>query len=354
MIALPVVMTVALLVRYIAHHELAVDFHHDFWVAGERIRHGLSPYTWSRRQLRELMAFPYPATGALLFVPFSLIPRAIADGLFVALSILGCLGALRVLRIADLRVYACVLAWWPVINGWQTANVTLLLAFGIALTWRYRDSPARAGVLTAVLICVKPVTWPLLLWLVATRRYRATATGLASTLVLSAVSWLTLGLAQVNPWLHLIRIQTDILYRQGYGLVALASHAGIDRGIATVLQLGVTAAATLACLALGRRRDGQRAAYVLAVALMLISSPLVDNHYFALLIVPIAIVVPRLERIWLAPLVLWLCPATGAAGWQVTLAWVTLVAVVTWLTVRAVPLSPRAQAMNTQVAASNA
>jgi len=53
---------------------------------------------------------------------------------------------------------------------------------------------------------------------------------------------------------------------------------------------------------------------------MLVASPVVWNHYFALLIVPLAILRPRLRIEWAIPLALWLCPATGVTGWQAGLA----------------------------------
>jgi hypothetical protein len=139
-----------------------------------------------------------------------------------------------------------------------------------------------------------------------------------------------IGYGQLATWWHLLALQMDVLYRQGYGLTALVVHLGAGRAGATALQLLATATLALACIRLGRdHRD--REAFSLAVALMLVSSPLVDNHYFALLIVPLAIARPYLSRAWLAPLVLWLCPATGVAGWQAALAWLTVGGVTLWL-----------------------
>jgi Glycosyltransferase family 87 len=323
---LPALITAILMLRYAARNELAVDFHNDFWVAGYRVAHGISPYLWSPRQIAELVAFPYPATAALLFVPFSLIPRDVADPTFVALSIGAGLLALRLLRVTDWRVYSIALLWWPVVNAWQTANVTLLLVLGVAVVWRYRDRPIVSGATCALLLTVKPVTWPLLVWLLVTRRHRAALVALLATAVLSLVSWAVVGFAAIGQWLALLRLQMDILFREGYGIVALAAHLGLGRGIGTALQLAATALVLATCAVAGRRgRDA--GALALAVALMVISSPLVDNHYFALLLVPIAIASPRLSRLWLAPLLFWLCPATDVAGWELALAWLTFAGV---------------------------
>jgi hypothetical protein len=330
LIVFPVLVTLYLFLKYYSAHQIAVDFHHDFWVAGLRVRDGSSPYDWSRQQIVELFGFPYPAPAALLFVPFSLIPRGVSDLVFVALLLSSCLVALRLLNVRDWRLYMIVALWWPVINAWQTGNVTLLLVCGTAAAWRYRDSPVVAAVLTALMISLKPIVWPLALWLLVTRRFRAAAYAVACALALNAIAWAVVGFGQLANWWHLLAIQTDLLYRQGYGLIALAAHLGLGRTGGTVLDYLATAALALACLRLGKNgRD--RGAFTLAVALMLVSSPRVDNHYFALLIVPLAIARPYLSRAWLPPLVLWLCPATGVAGWQLALAWVTLGALTLWL-----------------------
>ncbi|HEX8975844.1 MAG TPA: glycosyltransferase family 87 protein [Solirubrobacteraceae bacterium] len=322
----PALVTVGLFLRYHLAHQLSVDFHHDFWVAGFRVLHGLSPYDWTRSQIAGLASFPYPAPAALLFVPFSLLPRGIGDVTFALLTLLACLSALRFLQVRDWRLYMLVLLWWPVISGWQTANVTLLFVCGIAMLWRYRDRPLVAGALLAVMLAVKPVVWPLVLWLLVTRRFRVAALALAAALGLNVVAWAVLGFEQLATWTHLLMVQTDVLYREGYGLVALATHFGIGRSAGTVLQILASAALIGGCLHLGWQRR-ERDAFALAIALMLASSPLVDNHYFALLIVPLAITRPSLGRLWLVPLLLWLCPATGVAGWQAALAWIVLAGV---------------------------
>jgi hypothetical protein len=330
LIVFPVLVTLYLFLRYYSAHQIAVDFHHDFWVAGLRVREGLSPYDWTRQQIVELFGFPYPAPAALMFVPFSLIPRAVSDPVFMAVLLASCLLALRILDVRDWRLYMIVLLWWPVINAWQAGNVTLLLLCGIAATWRCRNSPVAAAVLTALMISLKPIVWPLALWLLVTRRFRAAAYSLAFTLALNAIAWAVVGFGQLVSWWHLLATQTELLYRQGYGLIAVAAHLGVGRTDATVLEYLVTAALALGCLRLGWN-GRERGAFTLAVALMLVSSPRVDNHYFALLIVPLAIARPRLSWAWLPPLVLWLCPATKVAGWQLALAWVTLGALTLWL-----------------------
>jgi alpha-1,2-mannosyltransferase len=327
LLILPILLTGFLFAEYASAHQLAVDFHNDFWVAGYKVSHGLSPYDWTRQQIAGLVSFPYPAPAALLFVPFTLLPRAAADGVFMTLTVVACLATLRVLRVRDWRLYGLVLLFWPVINGWQTANVTLLLGLGIAVIWRYRDSPAVAGALFAVMVSVKPAVWPLALWFLFTRRARTAAVGVALALVLNLIAWLVLGLGQVTVWLHLLSTQVDVLYRDGYGVTALAVHLGTGRTVGTGIQVAASLLLAGWCVQVARR-GRERDAFTIAIGLMLVSSPLVDNHYFALLIVPLALARPCLSRLWAVPLALWLCPATGVSGWQVAVAWLITAIVV--------------------------
>ena len=53
------------------------------------------------------------------------------------------------LGVRDWRLYGFVFLWLPVVAEWETANVTLFLALGIGMVWRYRDRPIVAGGLAA-------------------------------------------------------------------------------------------------------------------------------------------------------------------------------------------------------------
>jgi hypothetical protein len=75
----------------------------------------------------------------------------------------------------------------------------------------------------------------------------------------------------------------------------------VDTGAANVMVI----AAGLAILALARRcasgPDGDRRAFGLAVLAALTATPIVWEHYMVLLFVPIALISPRLSRLWLIP-----------------------------------------------------
>ncbi len=320
---IPAVVTGWLLVYVATTRFGAVDFRQDFWIVGWRILHGGDPYTWTHTQIMAGASFPYPALGALLFVPFALIPVGVSAAVFTALCVAATALALRLMSVRDWRLYGVVALWPAVVSGWQTANLTLLLVLGIACVWRYRDRPVVAGALVAVLVSLKPIVFPLGIWLIATRRYAAAAYALIVGLIVNLVAWSIVGWSALGGWLHLISVQGDLLYRKGYAIIALVTDLGLGRQTGTLLEVALAAGIAAACVWLGRRGE---AAGSLAVAtiLMLVASPQVDLHYFALLLVPMAILRPRLHWTWLLPLVLWVCPASEAVGWQAALWWVVV------------------------------
>jgi hypothetical protein len=315
------------LIAYVIHRGIvAVDFRNDFWAAGWRLLHDRSPYSWPRAQVAGGVSFPYPASTAVLFAPFGLLGSDPAAALFTVLCILASLGTLWALSVRDWRLYGLVLLWSPVVVGWQTANVTPVMTLLVAVLWRGRDRPVRTGLLLALLICIKPIALPLGLWLLATRRYAAAAWAAGFTVAASVASWALLGFGEIADWLRLLALQGDLLYQKGYGLIALLADAGLGRGAGTALAVAVTCALAVSCLRAGRR-DHQLAAFTLAVAMMITVSPQVDKHYFMLLIVPLAIARPRLEPIWLLPLILWLAPSNTFWLWQVVLFWLVVAVV---------------------------
>ncbi len=186
---------------------------------------------------------------------------------------------------------------------------------GLAVVWRYRDRPLVSGLVVALIISLKVFVWPIGLWLIATRRYVATAYALAFGLLINAVAWAVIGFGQIRPFIRMSSFVTNMWHRTGYSLIAFGIHLGASRGVATAFMIAVSAAVALACVVAGRRGHEQNA-LLLAVVLMLAASPLIWNHYFAVLIVPLAIARPRLGPLWALQLVFWLCPTVAPTQWQ--------------------------------------
>jgi hypothetical protein len=325
----PLILTSWILAVLWIHEYEGTDFHRQFWIAGLRVLHGVSPYTLSTTRVEAGIGFPYPGVTAVFFAPFALLSANASSALYAALSIAAAMGTLRMLNVQDWRLYGFVLLLNPIASGWQTGNLTLPLVFGVATIWRYRNRNVTSGLVTALIICLKPFVWPMALWLVATRRYAAAAYAAVFGAAFNGIAWAVLGFDQVRLFLKTSSYFASLISQQAYGLISLAMglHASHRLGIAIAVAVSTSLAA--ACVIAGRRgRD--YAALVLAVVLMLSASPIVWSHYFALLIVPLAIACPRLAPAWGLQLVLWLCPVGGPFVWQ-RLTAVGVVALTTYL-----------------------
>jgi hypothetical protein len=290
---------------------LAVDFRQTFLPAGDAILHGHSPYP----------EYGYPPLVAFLSAPFALLshPEAVLTAILVLCVPL----TLWLLDVRDWRCYAAAFMWVSVFNAIQTANVTLLLLLGAACCWRWRDrmwSPAATGGLA---FAAKIVAWPLALWLGATRRV---ATAVRLVLVAAGVTfglWALLGFSGLRSYPDSLRHLQDQQGTQGYTLKAVALDLGVGDLVASALAVSLAAVVLAAVLVYGRLGDDARS-YACAVVAMVVASPIIWLHSFALLLAPLALLRPRLTWVWLLPAALWLMsPGTGnGAPWQtaVTLA----------------------------------
>ena len=317
---LPVLMTVAQFHALVRGHAVAVDFEGGPWVAGHRLLSGFSPYVGPHSAQLQGITFVYPAVAAILLAPFSLLSQGAAGAVFTLVTVAAALVTLRVMEVKDWRVYGVAMMWPEVVSAWETANVTLLVGLAIALAWRYRDRPVVVGGLVALVISTKPFVWPLALWLFATRRHRALGFTLGLGLVINLFAWAVVGFDQIARYSALMSTLAKNQENRGYSLVAMVLNRGGDRFLAYGVLIGVTALVAGACLVSGRRRGG-RPAFALAIAACLVTSPLSWLHYFALLIIPLALARPRLSTLWLVPLLLQL-PAIGASTRQTTMMFV--------------------------------
>lgn len=313
-----------------------IDFHYAFWPAAVRVVHGLSPYVNPHSPIvARGEAFVYPAPAALLVAPFGWLGRDVGSGIFTSLMILAIPATLWTLAVRDWRVYTIVFLWTPIFWAWETANITTLLALGVAVAWRRREHPVICGAALACVISLKIFLWPMGLWLLATRRYAALGWALGIGAVLNAVSWLVLGTGEIGRYTRLVTALTHAEERRAYSLISFSLHHGVGRPVAYAVGLSVAAAVMVACVVAGRRgRDLD--ALALGLAASILASPLVWLHYFALLLVPVAITRPRLSPVWGMPIMLWLCSPTRPHDGQLFLC-LAVAAVMLATTLRASP-----------------
>jgi alpha-1,2-mannosyltransferase len=305
----PVALLLALL--WVGRDSLAVDLHHAFRPAAEAVLDGRSPYPSSTTELAGRDAFVYLPPAAFAFTPFALLPPLVADLLGMAVMLAAGAVALAVLGVRDPRCYGAALAAPPVLAAVQTANVTLLLTLALAVVWATRGRRFAPGLALGLTLATKVVLWPLLVWLLATRRAGAALVAAVSAAGLVGGSWAAIGFAGLGEHLRLLRALADTLGPDAYTAAALAADLGAGETVSRVLGVTAAAAVLAAAVVLGRRGDDTRS-FGLAVLASLLFSPLVWLHSFTLLLVPVAIVHRRLSPLWLVPLVLWAgAPGTG-------------------------------------------
>jgi hypothetical protein len=153
-----------------------------YWLAGQHLLAGAPLYPGPETILGLPDEFRYLPIVALVFIPFALLPYPVALGIWIALQV----GTAAAVGIALIRPLPH--SWRP----WAAAayvfflglvlEVTLgnvnLLSLGLALAaWRLRDRAVLAGILLAAAVGLKFLPLTLLLFYVASGRWRPVVTG---------------------------------------------------------------------------------------------------------------------------------------------------------------------------------
>lgn len=285
---------------------VAFDFKGTLWDAGRDVLAGVSPYPLPVAEHVDVgNPAVYPALPLVLATPLSLLPFPVAAGLWVALLVGSLALGLRLLGVRDSRCYFLALGSFPVLHGVSFGNATPLLFLGVAVAWRYRNRTWPPVFAVAAVVALKLFLWPLLLWFLAHRRYRAAAAAAGIAAVTTLAAWASIGFHGLLDYPALLSTLTDVygsssssLYAGGIGLGLSAAGAQVVAiGIGAVLLAGGTRAAF---------RSQSRASFVLFVASALALSPVVWPHYFVLALVPIALLQTRFGLLWTAMPAYWL------------------------------------------------
>jgi hypothetical protein len=292
--------------------------------------HGNSPYSTAvPAALAHNDQFVYPPVTALVVAPFAVLPD-IAGRVLILLLTLACIPlALRLLGVRDWRCYGIALLAAPVLDTVSLGALSSAMLLGAAAAWRYRDQPLVAAPVTALAAVAKLFAWPLMVWLVATRRLRTAVGAVAFGLVFLIGGWATIGFAGLRGYPHLLRLLSQVESGQSYSLIGLLRlHGGAATALTAVLIVGVVAAVIVAA----RGEDGDRRSFAVAVVGALLATPVLWLHYLVLLFVPIALARPRLSRLWFAPLVFWATPLAHSDGsvWRTCFVLAVVAAISLW------------------------
>ena len=271
-----------------------------FLNAADAVLHGESPYPVTGDPgLAEGTAYVYPPVVAEVLIPLTFVSEAVAVVGFALVLVAAVFATLLLLDVRDWRCYGLALLWPPVLSAVHVENITILMGLAAALVWRFRDRPA-GGVALGASIAVKPLVWPLAAWLLARRSYRVLAWSAATAVSLLLVSWAAIGFAGLLEYGSLLRELGDRMDEFGYSVYAIAHDAGAGDMLAKALWLAVALAVLVASYVVARRGD-ERRAFVLGVAAIIACSPIIWLHYFALLLLVVAVAQPRLGVAWFVP-----------------------------------------------------
>ncbi len=298
---LPVVFVIFWVVKSIHEGNLGVDFKGELYPEAKLLLHGRDPFPPPHADLSRGVNRIFTIPAAAMAAPLTVLPRAAAAAIFVALLGVALVATLRVMGVTDWRVYGLVFLWPATLSALQTGNVTVLLALLGAVAWRFRNHRYVPGIAVAGAVALKLILWPLLFWLAARGRYRAAALGAALS---GASLLLVLPFTSLAGYAHLLNNLGKTFEHESYNVSGLLIQSGAaDLTTATVVGYAAgIAVLAAACL---------RRSFPLAVAASLLLSPIVWLHYFELLVLPLAASSRKLSPAWFVPLALYIVPGTS-------------------------------------------
>ena len=304
-----------------------------FRSAARSVLHGHSPFPAAdSHALAQNDRFVYPPITALFVAPFAALPDEAGRAVVLLLTFACVPLALRLLGVRDWRCYGLALLTAPVLDAVSLGTLSSALLLGVAAAWRFRDRRHIAAATTAVTAVAKLFVWPLLVWLLVTRRLRTALEAAVLALVLLVGGWAAIGFAGLRDYPHLLHLLSQTEAAQSFSLVGLS---GLEGGAATALSAVLVVAVVAAVVVARRGPDGDRRSLAVAVAGALLATPVLWLHYLVLLFVPIALARPRLSAVWFVPLAFWVTPFAHSDGsvWRVCFTLAVSAVIVLWTVV---------------------
>src|SRR5262245_35106132 len=254
LVFLAVLMTVAVVGYGAATGLLSWDVRFAYLPAAEHLLDGESPYpALDDPILEDQKGYVYPpqlvlALAPLAPLPIDVVAVAVAIGLLALLLL-----TLRILGVDDVRCYAAALLWVPSVSGVLLGNVSIPLAFALAVAWRYRETVWRPALALGLAVSAKLLVWPVLVWAVATRRWRATVWALAIGLGTTFAAWAAIGFDGLTGYPDLLRRLNEIQAHRSYSFVGMASTLGLGETVGQLACLAVGGALLAGCVLYARR-----------------------------------------------------------------------------------------------------
>jgi Glycosyltransferase family 87/Dolichyl-phosphate-mannose-protein mannosyltransferase len=272
-----------------------------FLRAAGKVLHAASPYAYEGDK-----TFAYPPLVAWLVAPLHPLGGSAAGFVWTLLSLAMVAAALWLLELRDWRCDALVFVFLFTQSAIDLGTIEPLLLLAVAAAWRWRDRVLPAATAVGGAIVLKLFLWPLVVWLALTRRLRSAAAAVGFAVSLAFVSWAAIGFAGIGDYPGVLRRLANDESTSSYSVVALGVRAHLPLLAARIVAVLVTLA--LLAIAVWVSRDKSRttrnrdvATLTITLAAALAASPIVWVHYFLLLLVPLALIRPRLSLLWFVP-----------------------------------------------------
>ena len=233
--------------------------------------------------------------------------------MLMALLVCAALAVPFVLGVRDWRCYGVALLWPPVISAIQTGNVTLWLA--LALRRRLAVPRPPRPLLGEHRNHARGEVLPLAARRLARRDAKDRASAVLACVVgvgVLLVSWAVIGFAGfVDYPSSPAPARRARRRRLVHGLHRRTRSRSPVASSRAVLWLALGLCARWSVSSLLARSGDERTAFIVAIAASLALTPIVWLHYFALLLVVVALAQPRLGLVWFVPLAMVVTPGSG-------------------------------------------
>jgi hypothetical protein len=295
---------------YLNSWPIGFDFRGTLWEPARAVLDGAAIYPEPTRD-NIVLGNPavYPPLFIIASVPLALLPVAAASWIWFCVLGACVFFAMWILGVRDWRCHVLAITSPVTIHGLFYGNLTVAMVLLVALAWRYRDRAPIAGLALGAAVAAKLFVWPLVVWLLLTRRFAAAAWAAGSGVVLVLGAWALIGFEGFREYPKLLRVVQDVYAERSISVstVAGALGASVSVAVAVAALVGVACVGIAAWLV--RREDGDRRAFAVLVAACVLASPIVWPNYAALLFVPIAVTWPRLAPVWFFGYATWLLGA---------------------------------------------
>jgi Glycosyltransferase family 87 len=282
------------------------DFHGTIWSADRAILHGLSPYP-SPSQPFAVQPAVYLPPIFLATLPFGWLSLHVATWVWFGGLLAAAFGLLAVLDVRDPWCYALLFLSLPVEQALVLGNASILVAFGVALAWRFRFHPILGPLAVAATVTVKFWLWPLIVWLLIVRPRAGVLSGFIFG-ALTLVAWAAIGFHGLLEYPRLMHAEGGRY--AGAGVLFVAALIQLHVAVRLAAALGILGGLMLLGAA-WLRRTSEIESLSLALLAALVATPVAWPHYLVLMAVPIAITwrTPTLAWAWFPAL--WLATQEG-------------------------------------------